>query len=73
MKKSYTVTVQGTFQERVILQADSESEARELALDTLEEWYDVVSEDNIYDWKKVEVLEVLPYAIQIPIESANYD
>ena len=71
MKKSYTVTVQGTFQERVILQADSEAEARELALDTLEEWYDVVSEDDIYEWKKVEVLEVLPYAIQIPIESAN--
>ena len=71
MKKSYTVTVQGTFQERVILQADSEAEARELALDTLDEWYDVVSKDDIYDWKKVEVLEVLPYAIQIPTESAS--
>ena len=55
----WTITVHSTFSDRIGVQADTEAEAREEAIDLFEKLYSVTDESGEqFYWDKVEIVKV---------------
>jgi hypothetical protein len=56
---SWTITIHGTFSDRIGVYANTEAEARLEALDKFEELYNVTDDENDqYYWDKVKIVNV---------------
>ena len=55
----WTITVHSTFSDRIGVQAETEAEAREQALDLFEQLYNVTDQENEqFYWDKLEIVKV---------------
>jgi hypothetical protein len=55
----WTITVHSTFSDRIGVQAETEAEAREMALDLFEQLYSVTDQNNEqFYWDKLEIVKV---------------
>jgi hypothetical protein len=55
----WTITIQGTFSNRIGVHTNTEAEARQEALDKFEELYSVADdEQEQYYWDKVKIVKV---------------
>jgi hypothetical protein len=55
----WTITVHSTFSDRIGIQAETEAEAREQALDLFEQLYNVTDQENEqFYWDKLEIVKV---------------
>jgi hypothetical protein len=58
MKKSYVVSIMGTFSDEIVIYSDNEASARETALDKFENLFEVKTTNNTYNWDKLEITKV---------------
>jgi hypothetical protein len=55
----YTITITGSFTDRVGVMANNEAEAREQALDLFDSLYSVADQtEDKFEWDKVEIIKV---------------